>query len=67
MPKEYVKDGTTIDVWAVDFVVGDEGTTLNDPMISDVASFRVWDDDIEDYREVKWDHSVSPARLFYAE
>ena len=61
--KRYVQDGTKIEATSVELVVSKNGTELTEASITDAANLKVWEDD--DWQDVNWDCSVTPARLYY--
>ena len=65
MAQEYVEDCTHIEATSVDFTVVDKGTELNEAQLTCAADLKVWNAGTEQWRMVKWDFSVRPARLFY--
>jgi hypothetical protein len=65
MTKQYVEDGSHVEATSVDFTVVNQGTALNEAQLTCAADLKVWDDSAEEWREVKWDFSVKPARLYY--
>lgn len=66
--KEYVEDGAVVESTSTYHYVAEKGTELIEPHISDAATLRVFDEENEEWREVKWDiQRGKPARLYYAD
>jgi hypothetical protein len=67
MTIEYVEDATHVEATSVDFTVVDKGTELNDAQLTCAADLKVWSTDLQEWRQVKWDFSTKPARLYYTD
>lgn len=63
---EYVRDDTQIEATSVIYTVSGNGTKIDvEGSITDAATLKVFDDGLGEWREVKWDFSQKPARLYY--
>jgi len=65
--KEYVKDGTIVEATLVMFTAINNGTGLSYDEISDAATLQVFDGERDEFRNVEWDVSIKPPRLYYVD
>ena len=65
MTKQYVETGTHVEADAVDFTVADKGTSLCEAALTRVSTLKVWVENEEIWREVRWDFSTHLARPVY--
>ena len=65
---EYVEDGALVESTSTYHYVAENGSELIEPQISDAATLRVYNENDEEWREVKWQFERGkPARLYYAD
>lgn len=67
MPKRYVENYTEIEASAVACKVmvleGETHVMLEN--LTDASTLQAWDEESEEWVEVRWDFSIEPAQLYY--